>query len=116
MLDECNLVQGTQGQSSQFADPPMMSVQGYVEGTGRGNRGTTDGGNGLVIIRADEPTTTGSFDFVGEPQTVSFPEDATQATIRVWGAGGGGRQGHSYNNYNGGSGGYVEQVIDITPG
>ena len=88
----------------------------YVEGAGWGTKTTRDGGNGLIVIDEYCPEEVDSFDFTGEPVTVTFPDDATEATIRVWGAGGAGREGYSYNNHNGGSGGYVEHTIDITPG
>jgi hypothetical protein len=88
----------------------------YVSGVGVGTKTDRDAGNGLVVISEIEPSTTMAFGFTGEPQTVTFPADATTATIRVWGAGGAGRQGYSYNNYNGGSGGYAETTVDLIPG
>ncbi|MBV5337884.1 MAG: hypothetical protein J0653_08200, partial [Deltaproteobacteria bacterium] len=41
----------------------------------------------------------------------------TQITVKVWGAGGGGRDGSgSYSYYPGGSGGYAEADMSVTPG
>ena len=67
-------------------------------------------------VAAPEPSTMSQFGFTGEPVTVQLPQDATRATIRVWGAGGAGRLGHAYDGNTGGSGGYAETVIDVTPG
>ena len=94
----------------------MATDGNYVQGVGMGFRGAREGGDGMIIISKNEPCNTESFDFTGDVQTVAFPPEATEAIIRVWGAGGAGRDGHSYDNYNGGSGGYVEQRIPVTPG
>ncbi|MBX2975239.1 MAG: hypothetical protein KF721_03830, partial [Ignavibacteriaceae bacterium] len=55
------------------------------------------------------------YTYTGGNQTLTIPTGINQITAKVWGAGGGGRDGN-YSTNSGGSGGYAEAVLNVAPG
>jgi hypothetical protein len=62
-------------------------------------------------VTEDVSVSTNVFSYTGAIQTYTVPEGVTKIRGKCWGAGGGGGAGSP-----GGCGGYVEGIIDVTPG
>jgi hypothetical protein len=85
----------------------------YVKAFATNSNGTAYGSQ--VSFTTLNNVTTTTYTYTGSHQYWTVPSGVSQITVKVWGAGGGGRTG-SYSTYTGGSGGYTEATLNVTPG
>ena len=94
-----------------------------IIGTGREITVTNEEGNYTYYVRsyksfhqdAAQYTQPVQFEYTGDVQSISVPQNATSALLEVWGAQGGNLTNSGYNWY-GGHGGYAAGTLNVTPG
>lgn len=68
------------------------------------------------VVQSCLPTGPQAYAYTGADQAVSVPAGCTTATIKAWGAGGGGGSNYWDNLSYGGGGGFASRTLSVTPG